>query len=198
MRRGKSAHRSTRWVYKALHHLSYYGYVYLVPMPSSDEDAEAGDGNPQPERVVCLRISPPGSMPVKKYEPPEGELPASFEFPPPGAKWSGKPSSPRPEASPPVAVRRKPPPEVDMRVLVQAARREKQVATPPLKLLEAADAKAMLAGCHVFPVVVLPGRPAPGARIRLVGGSSLAISRRPLRIVSRARPVADDTSASPP
>ena len=46
--------------------------------------------------------------------------------------------------------------------------------------------------------VTIPGRPAPGARMRLVGGSPLAISRRPWRIVSRARPVADDTSASPP
>ena len=44
----------------------------------------------------------------------------------------------------------------------------------------------------------IPGRPAPGARMRLVGGSPRAISRRPLRIVSRAKPVADDTSASPP
>ena len=31
-----------------------------------------------------------------------------------------------------------------------------------------------------------------------VGASSWAISRRPLRIVSRATPVADETTASPP
>ena len=42
------------------------------------------------------------------------------------------------------------------------------------------------------------GRPAPARRIRVVGATPAASSRRPVRIVSRASPVAADTSASPP
>ena len=44
----------------------------------------------------------------------------------------------------------------------------------------------------------MPGRPAPGRRMRPGLGTPAANSRRPLRIVWRARPVADDTTASPP
>ncbi len=41
-------------------------------------------------------------------------------------------------------------------------------------------------------------RPAPGPRTRPLSLTPASISRRPLRIVARARPVADDTNASPP
>ena len=42
------------------------------------------------------------------------------------------------------------------------------------------------------------GRPAPGRRMRPTGGPPRANSRRPLRTVTRANPVAADTMASPP
>ena len=42
------------------------------------------------------------------------------------------------------------------------------------------------------------GRPAPGRRMRPTGGPPRANSRRPLRTVTRAKPVAADTMASPP
>ncbi len=137
-----SGHVSVRWVYKALHHLSYYGYVYLIPAPGPDGAAE-GDDKPstaelasKAERVVCLRIPPPGSMPIKTYDPAaDASLPPSED-----ADWSGtaspsQPDDPKP-AVPRQLLRRNPPRGVNMRVLVHAARREKGMATPNLKALE--------------------------------------------------------------
>ncbi len=136
----RSAHKSVRWVYKALHHLSYYGYVYLIPAPGPD----GADGDPpkaqsaasKPERVVCLRIPPPGSMPIKTYDPAaDASLPPSED-----ADWSGTASPSQPDDPPPAAprqlLRRNPPRGVNMRVLVHAARREKGMAMPNLKALE--------------------------------------------------------------
>lgn len=131
----KSAKLSVRWVYKALHHLSYYGYVYLIPAPGpdgADAAAGAGQGAPQAERVVCLRIPAPGSMPVRTYDPG-----ADQSAPPPGnAPWSGTASPSQPADPKPQVARRNPPPEADMRVITRAAQREKWMATPDLKVLE--------------------------------------------------------------
>ena len=52
----------------------------------------------------------------------------------------------------------------------------------------------MIPGC----VSSMPGRPAPGWRMRSVAVTPCANSRRPFRIVWRASPVADETIASPP
>ena len=69
----KTAHRSMRWVYKALTFLSYYGYLYSVPAPAADkgQPATAG-GQPELQRVVCLRIPAPGWRPVTVGKPPQG------------------------------------------------------------------------------------------------------------------------------
>ncbi len=47
-------------------------------------------------------------------------------------------------------------------------------------------------------VFSIPGRPAPARRTRPVTWTPHSISRRPLRTVSRAKPVAAETRASPP
>ena len=57
------------------------------------------------------------------------------------------------------------------------------------------DSKAAFSPGCVRPI---PGRPAPARRMRVVASTPSANSRRPVRIVSRARPVAAETSASPP
>lgn len=57
-----------------------------------------------------------------------------------------------------------------------------------------ASSAALSPGCAVS----ILGRPAPGRRSRPAGAPPSANSRRPLRIVVRDKPVADDTTASPP
>ena len=47
-------------------------------------------------------------------------------------------------------------------------------------------------------VLLDAGASSARARMRPVGASPRAISRRPLRVVSRASPVTDETKASPP
>ena len=115
--------RSTRWVYKALHHLSYYGYVYLVPAPPGPDGRR-----PEAERVVCQRVPVPGTVPVKTYVPPAAEV-----SDPPAA---GEPSPARPEDPRPAVPPRGLPPEVDVGILIRVARHEKVKATPPLGVLK--------------------------------------------------------------
>ena len=59
----QTARRSRRCVYKALDHLSHYGFVYLIPTPDgvvTSDDAQ---------RLVCLRVPRPGSTAVERFPP---------------------------------------------------------------------------------------------------------------------------------
>ena len=72
--------------------------------------------------------------------------------------------------------------------------RSGDVGSPRVRGSTSASRAAVMPGC----VVWMRGRPAPGRRRRSAGATPRTISSRPFRIVSRARPVADDTTASPP
>ena len=155
-----SGHVSVRWVYKALHHLSYYGYVYLIPAPGPDGAAE-GDDEPskaepasKAERVVCLRIPAPGSMPVKTYDPAaDASLPPRED-----ADWSGtgvavaaRRSAPRGPAPDPAAEPAARGEHARSRSRGPGARRG--MATPNLKALE----KVPASNFTVFRRVVTAG-----------------------------------------
>ena len=119
------ARHSRRWVYKALHYLSYHGFVFLIPRP-------AFVVGPKVNRVVCLRVPSTGFRPVAPYVDPDARPISSAD-----ALRLGKPRPSQPRDPPPQLV-----PEATVLVpsrdvLLKATRLAKAAARPDLSILEA-------------------------------------------------------------
>ena len=131
------AKHSRRWVYKALHYLSHHGFLFLIPTPDYVV-------SPKAERVVCLRVPPPGFLPVIPFVDSDSRPISSAD-----ASWLGKHTPSQPADPEPALV-----PSVKgglafREAVLKATQRVRAAACADLKILEAVPPNDEAAFCRV-------------------------------------------------